>query len=123
MGLSKHNRIQIMADIPTRLVRLRRDLELTQQEMADRTGIHVNQVRRYESGKAKPSLAVLEKMTLTLHVSLDWPVFGDYLRRPDDELKHQFEALSQLDEEDKKVAKALLESLILKHNAKRAFVN
>jgi hypothetical protein len=34
----------------------------------------------------------------------------------------QFEALSQFDEEDKKIAKALLESLILKHNAKRAFV-
>ena len=30
-------------------------------------------------------------------------------------------AVSQFDAEDRKVAKAVLESLILKHNAKRAF--
>lgn len=124
MGHSKRNWIQFMAgDIPTRLVQLRRDLDLTQQEMADRIGIHVNQVRRYESGKAKPSLEVLEKIALTLHVSLDWLVFGEDMRGPDDDLKLQFEALQQFDEEYKKIAKTLLESLILKHNAKRAFVN
>jgi transcriptional regulator with XRE-family HTH domain len=121
MGHYKYNWIKLMADIPTRLVQLRRELNLTQQEMADRMGIHVNQVRRYESGKAKPSLEVLEKIALTLHVSLDWLVFGEDVRGPDDELKLQFEALRHFDEEDRKIAKALLESLILKHNAKRAF--
>ena len=40
---------------------------------------------------------------------------------PSDDLRLQFEALQEFDEEDRKVAKALLESLILKHNAKRAF--
>ncbi|WP_202904702.1 hypothetical protein [Marinagarivorans algicola] len=45
------------------------------------------------------------------------------MRGPDDDLKLQFEALQQFDEEDKKIAKALLESLILKHSAKRAFAN
>lgn len=123
MGHSKRNWIQLMVDIPTRLVQLRRDLDLTQQEMADCIGIHINHVRRYESGKTKPSLEVLEKITLTLHVSLDWLVFGENMRGPDDDLKLQFEALQQFDEEDKKIAKVLLESLILKHNAKRAFVN
>lgn len=38
-------------------------------------------------------------------------------------LRLQFEALSEFDDEDRKVAKAVLESLILKHNAKRAFVS
>ena len=56
-----------------------------------------------------------------LHTSLDELVFGDTERGPNDELRLQFEALSQFDEEDRKVAKAVLESLILKHNAKRAF--
>ncbi len=51
------------------------------------------------------------------------PLFcGEDERGPIDELKLQFEALSEFDEEDRKVAKAILESLILKHNAKRAFV-
>ncbi len=49
-------------------------------------------------------------------------VFDKDERSPSDEFKVQFEALSQFDDEDRKIAKALLESLILKHNAKRAFV-
>lgn len=123
MGHGNRNWIKLMADVPTRLIQLRRELDLTQQEMGDRIGIHVNQVRRYESGNSKPSLEVLEKIALTLHVSLDWLVFGEELRGPDEDLKLQFEALRHFDEEDKKIAKALLESLILKHNAKRAFIN
>ncbi|GAA5525247.1 hypothetical protein Maes01_01812 [Microbulbifer aestuariivivens] len=72
-----------------------------------------------ESGKAKPSLEVLEKIGLTLHVSLDWLVFGEDLRGPDDALKLQFEAVSQFDEEDKQTAQNVLEGLILKHQAKQ----
>jgi len=119
MGSHTQNWIQLMADIPTRLVKLRRDLNLTQQEMADRIGIHVNQVRRYESGNAKPSLEVLEKIALTLHVSLDWLVFGENLRGPDDDLRLQFEAITRFEPEEKKVIKALLEGMILKHETKR----
>ncbi len=49
-------------------------------------------------------------------------MFGEDERGPIDELKLQFEALSEFDEEDRKVAKVVLESLILKPNAKLAFV-
>lgn len=121
MGHKTINWLKLMADIPTRLVQLRRGLDLTQQGMADRIGIHVNQIRRYESGNAKPSLEVVEKIAISLHVSLDWLVFGENNRGPDDELKLQFEALISFDEEERKIVKAVLESLILKHNAKRAF--
>jgi len=50
-------------------------------------------------------------------------VFGEDHRSPDDDLKLQFEALSQFDENERMVVKELLESLILKHNAKRAFAD
>jgi hypothetical protein len=38
---------------------------------------------------------------------------------PDDELKLQFEAVSRLDPEEKKVIRSLLDSMILRHEAKR----
>ena len=57
----------------------------------------------------------------TVHATLDDLVFGEDHRSPDDDLKLQFEALSQFDENERMVVKELLESLILKHNAKRAF--
>lgn len=40
-----------------------------------------------------------------------------------DDLRLQLEAISQFDESEIMVARELLESLILQHNAKRAFAN
>jgi len=58
-----------------------------------------------------------------LHTSIDDLVFGEHERDPIEDLKLQFEALTQFDDNERMVAKELLESLILKHNAKRAFAH
>jgi len=58
---------------------------------------------------------------MVLGISADLLIFDKDEREPRVELKHQFEALNQFDDEEVKIAKVLLESLILKHNAKRAF--
>lgn len=104
-----------------RLIELRKQLGLTQQALADGINLHVNQIKRYEAGTAQPTLDTLVRLAKELHTSIDDLVFGEHERDPIEDLKLQFEALSQFDEEDRKVAKVLLESLILKHNAKRAF--
>ncbi|WP_185976775.1 hypothetical protein [Catenovulum sediminis] len=52
-------------------------------------------------------------------MSIDSLVFEQTERGPDDELKLQFEAISRFDADEKKVIKALLEGMILKHEAKR----
>ena len=108
-------------DFVKRLVTLRKKHGLTQQALADAIELHVNQIKRYEAGTAQPTLETLVKLAKELHTTLDDLVFEDNERGPSDDLKLQFEALSQFDNEDKQVAKAVLESLILKHNAKRAF--
>lgn len=108
-------------DFPERLSTLRKEQGFTQQSLADAVGIHVSQIRRYENGNTQPTLDVIRKLAVSLSVSADLLVFDKDEREPIEELKHQFEALMQFDEEEIKVAKALLESLILKHNAKRAF--
>jgi len=106
-----------------RLIELRKQRGLTQQALADAIDLHVNQIKRYEAGTAQPTLETLVRLVKELHTTLDDLVFGEDQRGPSDDLRLQFEALSQFDEEDRKVAKAVLESLILKHNAKRAFVD
>ena len=106
-----------------RLITLRRQRGLTQQALADAIKLHVNQIKRYEAGTAQPTLETLAKLAKALHATLDDLVFGENHRNPSDDFKLQFEALTHFDEEDMKVAKAVLESLILKHNAKRAFRN
>jgi len=89
--------------------------------LADSVEIHVSQIRRYENGNTQPTLEVIRKLAVALTVSADLLVFDKDERTPREELKRQFEALNQLDDEEIKIAKTLLESLILKHNAKRAF--
>lgn len=106
-----------------RLVTLRKERGLTQQALADGIDLHVNQIKRYEAGTAQPTLETLVRLAKELHTTLDDLVFGEDQRSPSEDLKLQFEALTQFDEEDHKIAKAVLESLILKHNAKRAFAD
>ncbi len=104
---------------PKRLHHLRKERDFTQQGLADAVGLHVNQIKRYEAGTAQPTLEVLVKLAKTFHVSLDSLVFGKEERGPDNDLRLQFEAICQFTPEEKKITKALLESLILKHDARR----
>ncbi len=105
--------------IQQRIITLRHEKDLTQQEMADMIGIHVNQIRRYESGATQPSLEVLKRLAVALSVTIDSLVFDKDERGPSDELRLQFERITRFDEDEKQVVKALLEGLILKHEAKQ----
>ena len=44
---------------------------MTQTELADRVGVHVRQIRRYERGEQQPVLGVAAKLAATLGVTLD----------------------------------------------------
>ncbi len=94
-----------------RLARLRKDKGLTQQALADLTVISLIQIHRYEKGSSQPTLEALRKLAKGLSVSSDTLVFEADERGPDEDLKLQFEAVSQFDSEEKKIAKALLDPL------------
>jgi transcriptional regulator with XRE-family HTH domain len=104
---------------PARLIQQRKAADLTQQGLADAAQLHVNQIRRYEAGTAQPTLDALIRLAKALHVSLDALVFDADERGPDDDLRLQFEALSQFNAEEKKIARAVIDGLILKHTAQR----
>jgi transcriptional regulator with XRE-family HTH domain len=103
---------------PTRLIQLRSQAAMTQQALADAAGVHVNQIKRYESGNAQPTLEALVGLARALHASLDQLVFDESERGPSDDLRLQFEAVSHMSDEDRRVVKALLEGMIVKHQAK-----
>ncbi|ODS24382.1 transcriptional regulator [Candidatus Endobugula sertula] len=102
-----------------RLAAVRKERGLTQQQMSEVIGIHLSQVKRYESGDTQPSLEVLRKIALALNISADMLLFDEDERGPSDDLRMQFEALNQFSPNEKMVAKELLDSLILKHTANR----
>ena len=102
-----------------RLGQLRKERGLTQQGLADLANVHLTQIQRYESGSAQPTLEIMKKLAIALSASTDWLLFEEDERGPTDELKLQFEAVQQFDEEDRKTALNVLEGLILKHQAKQ----
>jgi transcriptional regulator with XRE-family HTH domain len=114
-----HRRPQSALDFPPRLAALRKERALTQQSLADRIGIHVVQLRRYESGASQPTLDVIRRLTVALSVSADVLLFGKEERGPEEDLRLQFEAAARFGPEERKVLRSLLESLILRQEAKR----
>ncbi len=104
---------------PERLTALRTERRLTQQALADKVNVHLSQIRRYEQGETQPTLDVIRKLAIALSVSADVLIFDKTERGPDDDLRLQFEAITRFTPEEKKIATALLESLILKHDANR----
>lgn len=105
--------------IQQRLIALRRERDITQQEMADAVGVHVNQVRRYEAGATQPSLDVLKKIAIAMSVTIDSLVFEEEERGPDDQLKLQFEAISHLAPDEIQVVTELLDGMIIKYQSRR----
>ena len=107
--------------IADNLRRLRRERNLTLQQMADLVGLHLNQIRRYEIGETQPSLEALKKIALKLSISADALIFDEAERGPDEALKLKFEALRQFDADERRIAEGVLDSLINNHQAKRLF--
>lgn len=106
-------------DFATRLAAIRKDKGLTQQALADRVGVHVTQIRRYEAGNSAPTLDVLRQLAIALSVSADALVFDTDERGPTDDLRLLFEAANQLDDQAKDVLKAVIEGVLLRHEAHR----
>ena len=109
----------IAMQFPERIVALRKEKNLTQQALADKVGVHLTQIQRYESGAVQPTLDVIRRLAIALSVSADMLIFDKDERGPDEDLKLQFEAISRMSKDEKKIIKALLDGMILKHEAQR----
>lgn len=113
----------LAAHFSARLIQLRRQSSMTQQALADAAGVHVNQIRRYEAASAQPTLEALVGLARALHVSLDELVFEEGERGPSDDLRLQFEAVSHMPEDERRIVKALLEGMIIKYQTRQMVGN
>jgi len=109
----------ISMGFPERLAATRKARGFTQKGLAEAAEMSHIQVHRYENGSAQPTLDAIKRLAVTLGVTTDELIFDDDERGPSDDLKLQFEAVSQFGPEEKEAAKILIESLILRHQSKR----
>lgn len=98
-----------------RLAELRRQRGLTQQDLADLVGATGPMIRGYERGVAYPRVELLVRIADTLECSLD-DLFG---REPpkvaNRELQRLVERISTFPNSEQKIAVAVLEGLVLRH--------
>ena len=106
-------------NFPEHVAALRKQKGMTQQQLAEKIGVHVVQLRRYEAGTSQPTLDVIRGMAVALGISADELLFDKDERGPDADLKLQFEAVSRFDPESKKVVQQVLDSMILQQEARR----
>lgn len=105
-----------------RLVMARKSQSLTQQQLAEHSGAHVTQIRRYEAGTSQPTLDVLRSLALALNVSADSLLFDDDERGPQNAvLRLKLEAVDQFTPEEQEHVAALIEGALLRHHARQAF--
>lgn len=102
-----------------KIVKLRKERNWTQQQLADLLGMAANQVKRYEKGKSTPSLEALRKLAVTFGVSTDALIFdngdGVAAQKLDPELLTKFEAISRLPEKEKEAVEIMLDGIIIKN--------
>ncbi len=120
-----------------RLKELRKALNLTQQEMADRLGIKRNTLANYEIGRNEPIDAVLLLIVKEFNVNENWlrtgegemfkplsrsetiaKFAGELMKDEDDSFRRQLvEALAQLDEKEWEVLAGIAKKLTKKDQA------
>lgn len=114
-----------------RLRKLRKTLDLTQQEFADRIGSARDNIAGYETGRRNPSVAVISLICTKFNVNEEWlrtgngemfieltrdeqieHFVGDALKSEDDSFKKKFiSMLAALDESDWEVLQKMVELL------------
>ena len=55
----------------TAVYKYRKELNLTQRELANAVGVTPNAITQYESGARKPDIVTLKKLAVALHCTTD----------------------------------------------------
>ena len=63
---------KVVVELAARLLALRKAKKLTQEEVAEETGIGYRSYRRYEMGEREPGVVVLAALADYYHVSADY---------------------------------------------------
>lgn len=86
-----------------RIKKIRKELDLTQQKIADRLGVQRNTIAMYEMGKTAPSEAIILSICREFNVNEDWLRTGHgemFIEQTRDEQIAAFIGSIQMDADD-----------------------
>lgn len=111
-----------------RLKQARTQMGLSQSKLANRIGVHVTNISRYERGENKPTSQVLSKLADALNISADYLMTGstdDVAKATiaDKELLDQFRRIEQLPQDKKFLVKEFLDAFLIKADLQKKFAS
>ena len=115
-----------MNDLGKRIQELRKQIGLTQAQLASKIGVSHTQMARYEIKDVQPPADVLKKLSVLFDTSIDYLVRGDKSEQAreslkDAELVKQFKKIDQLPEDEKSTILKVISALIRDFNTRQAY--
>lgn len=106
-----------------KILKLRKQKGWSQDKLGDKIGVYGRRVSLYENNKSTPSAETLQKIADVFGVSLDYllsdsPKNLSSIPLKDPSLLPYIEELDQLDEEDKKTVKSMIDALGMRKKVK-----
>ncbi|MCV9387464.1 helix-turn-helix domain-containing protein [Reichenbachiella ulvae] len=113
-----------MSTLGDRIKLKRKELSMSQSDLADQVGISYAQIGRYETKDVQPPAKTLTIIADALGVSPDFLLYGSTdekakTRLSDPELINQFKAIEAMDEDDRNVVKKLIDAFITKKQVQK----
>ena len=103
----------IYKDIGKNIVKLRKEFDLTQQELADKINSSRQTIALYETGVRRIPIVNLVAIAKVLHINLE-DLIPEYQKKkpgPIPKIKQSFEKIVELNENDQNIIINLLDSL------------
>jgi transcriptional regulator with XRE-family HTH domain len=115
--------IQPASGFGQRLKQLRRDQNLTQQDLARKAGIHYTHISKYEAEKSMPAVDTLRRLAEALRTTTDYLMDGATedsakARLSDKALLQRFADVEALPEREKAIVMELLDAFLAMHQLK-----
>lgn len=106
-----------MISVGIQIQKLRKEKNLNQSQLAEKIGVSLTQLQRYENKGVQPPADILRKLADTFNTSIDFLVYGDSEQKAqqsikDNELLSQFKAVEQLNSKDKSTIKDIIDAFI-----------
>ena len=116
-----------MNTLGERIIKLRKDKNMSQTTLAKKVGISYTQIGRYEIKDKQPPAEVLKKIADVLGTTIDYLVSGDTSEKAkatleDAKLLQQFKEVEKMDEEDKNVITKLIDAFIAKRKIQKVLL-
>ncbi|ACT06766.1 MULTISPECIES: helix-turn-helix domain-containing protein [Dickeya] len=103
-------------ELGARIAQARKELQLTQQQLAEQLGIAQQTMAHYEGGRLKVSASLLPQLATILNLSLDellgLPARRTAKRGPASRLEQQIQIISQLPKTKQKFVTEMLDNVI-----------